>query len=626
MFLKKEKRVLNNKNMKRILFALVTVSAIVLTSCGGLSTMKSKSNTIRYQATPNPMETQDGKVQVKFSGAIPAKYFDKNVAVFIQPVLNWEGGRIPLTPMQLKGENVGGEGTTISYNNGGRFTYYDNVVFREGMELATVTLVPVGYNCQTTDDGVQFASDVIKNLKGVAFDSVILSDGISNISAMVSLQGNIAIAPNNYDKHRGTTVSADIYYPVGQSTLNWNFPVNQRYNAQHNFNNLKEVMLRDGLPKQINITGWASPEGEETRNVGVSKNRAESAINMINNMLDEVMRQMAERANVKAEDYEYYKYKNLKEVVITSTAAGEDWTHFVTMVENSSIEERNAIINVVETQRNLIKREQMIRNMSLVYRELERDIFPDLRRSQIALYYPEARKTDKELAKTATLTPNKLTFDELMYAAYINYSYPTKLKYYKWATENHSSEWAAWNNSGAISYYLGDYSETERYLNVAKEMNPNNPCVLNNLGLLMVAQGDYSNAKYYFDEAIQEGSKEAEENLILLNLKRGNYEEALEMMRKQTCTYNLAYCQLMTGNNGNAIKTLDCCLDQDAQVYYLRAICYARLDDATGIYENIKQACILDPSYKAKAKKDIEFKKYWGTVEFRDALKGIEEY
>ena len=612
--------------MKRILFVLVTIAAVVLTSCGGLSKMKKNSNTIRYQATPNPMETQDGKVQVKFSGAIPAKYFDKNVAIFIQPVLNWEGGRIPLTPMTLKGENVGGEGTTISYTNGGRFTYYDNVTWRDGMELATVTLVPVGYKCKVTDDVASFSSDIIKKDKGVEFDSVLLSDGISNISAMISLQGNIAIAPNNYDKHRGTTVSADIYYPVGQSNLNWNFATNQRYNAQHNFNNLKETMLRDGLPKQINITGWASPEGEESANVGVSKNRAEQAINLINNMLEEVMRQMAERANVKEEDYEYYKFRNLKEVVITSTAAGEDWTHFVTMVENSNIEERNSIINVVETQRNLIKREQMIRNMSLVYRELERDIFPDLRRSQIALYYPEARKPDQELAKTATLTPNNLTFDELMYAAYINYSYPTKLKYYKWATENHSSEWAAWNNAGAVSYYLADYSETERFLNVAKEMNPNNPCVLNNLGLLMVANGDYSNAKYYFDEAIQEGSKEAEENLILLNLKRGNYEEALEMMRKQNCTYNLAYCQLMTGNNGNAIKTLDCCLDQNAQVYYLRAICYARLDDATGIFENIKQACIQDPSYKAKAKKDIEFKKYWDAIEFRDALRGIEEY
>ena len=612
--------------MKKILFALVAATALVLTSCGGLSTMKKKANTVRYQATPNPMETQDGKVQVKFSGAIPAKYFDKNVAVFIQPVLNWEGGRIPLTPMQLKGENVGGDGITISYDNGGRFTYYDNVTWRDGMELATVTLVPVGYNCRTTDDGVQFASDVINKLKGVELDSVLLSDGISNISAMVSLQGNIAIAPQNYDKHRGTTISADLYYPVGQSKLNWNFATNQRYNAKHNFDNLKETMLRDGLPKHINITGWASPEGEESANVGLSKHRAEEGMDMVNKMLEEVMRQMAERANIKAEDYEYYKYKNLKEVVITSTAAGEDWTHFVTLVENSNIEERNAIINVVETQRNLIKREQMIRNMSLVYRELDRDIFPDLRRSQIALFYPEARKTDQELAKTATLTPNKLTFDELMYAAYINYSYPTKLKYYKWATENHSAEWAAWNNAGATSYYLGDYSETERYLNVAKEMNPNNPCVLNNLGLLMVAQGDYSNAKYYFDEAIQEGSKEAEENLILLNLKRGNYEEALEMMRKQTCTYNLAYCQLMTGNNGNAIKTLDCCLDQNAQVYYLRAICYARLDDFTGICENLKQACIQDPSYKLKAKKDVEFKKYWDAVEFRDALRGIEEY
>ncbi|MBO7541405.1 MAG: hypothetical protein J6T33_07080, partial [Bacteroidales bacterium] len=50
------------------------------------------------------------------------------------------------------------------------------------------------------------------------------------------------------------------------------------------------------------------------------------------------------------------------------------------------------------------------------------------------------------------------------------------------------------------------------------------------------------------------------------------------------------------------------------------------LDDFTGIVENLKQACIQDPSYKLKAKKDVEFKKYWDAVEFRDALRGIEEY
>ena len=610
--------------MKRILL-LVSV-AVLLASCGGLSSMKKNSKNIRYQATPNPMETQDGRVQVKFAGAIPAKYFNKNVAVFIQPVINWEGGRIPMTPITLKGENVTGEGITISYNNGGRFTYSDNVSFRDGMETATVTLVPVGYKTSAVDEEAEFASEIINNHKGKEFDSVLLSDGISNISAMINIRGNISIAPNNYDKHRGNTISADIYYPVSSSTHNWNFSVNQKFNAKRNFDNLKEVMLRDGLPKQINITGWASPEGEESINVGVSKRRAESTLALVNKLLDEVVSQMAERANVKPDDLEYYKYKNLKEVVVTSTAAGEDWVHFVTMVENSDIEDRNSIINVVETQRNLIKREQMIKNMSLVYRELEQNIFPDLRRSQIALYYSEARKTDQELAKTATLTPNKLTFDELMYTAYINYSYPTKLKYYKWATENHSAEWAAWNNAGAVAYYLGDYSETERFLNVAKEMNPNDPCVLNNLGLLYISKGDYSSAKYFFDEAIKEGSKDAEENLILLNLKRGNYEEALEMMKGKSCTYNLAYAQMQTGNNGNAIKTLDCCLDQNGQVYYLRAICYARLDDQQGVVENIRKACVEDPAYKAKAKKDVEFKKYWKNQDFIDAVKGIEEY
>ena len=37
--------------MKKILFALVAATALVLTSCGGLSTMKKKANTVRYQAT-----------------------------------------------------------------------------------------------------------------------------------------------------------------------------------------------------------------------------------------------------------------------------------------------------------------------------------------------------------------------------------------------------------------------------------------------------------------------------------------------------------------------------------------------------------------------------------------------
>ena len=224
--------------------------------------------------------------------------------------------------------------------------------------------------------------------------------------------------------------------------------MNQKFYAQGSLQNLKRVMLEQGLPKQISITGWASPEGEETSNVGVSKNRADIATAELNKVLDEVLTIMARRA--KAKDVEYYKYEQLKKLIITTRASGEDWVHFVVMVEASDIQDKHAIINIVETQQNLIKREQMIRNMAEVYSELDDEIFPNLRRAQIALYYSEARKTDAELAKQAQINPAKLSFDELMYAAYINYNYDTKLKYYKWATENHSQEWAAWNNAGAV--------------------------------------------------------------------------------------------------------------------------------------------------------------------------------
>ena len=291
------------------------------------------------------------------------------------------------------------------------------------------------------------------------------------------------------------------------------------------------------------------------------------------------------------------------------------------MVEGSEIQDKHAIINIVETQQNVLKREQMIRNMAETYDELKDEIFPNLRRAQIALYYSEARKTDPELAKLASLQPSKLSFDELMYAAYINYNYDTKLKYYKWATENHPQEWAAWNNAGAVAFYLDSISEAERYLNVARDLNPHNPDVLNNTGLLFLAKKDYALAKYYFEEAKRQGSTDADANIPILNLKRGNYAEAQKTLKNNTCTYNLAFAQLMNDETGTAIRTLNCCLDQNADVNYLRAVCYARLGDKTNCLKNLKAAIDDKYDYKRKAQVDTEFKDYWDDEEFKLIVK-----
>ena len=606
--------------MRRNLFFLLLVS-VLLTGCNGLSKMKSGSNKVRYQANPNPVETMDDKVVVKFTGSIPEKYFDKNCVMFIQPVFTWEGGNIPLEPVTLKGEKVDGDGTIIDYAHGGRFTYSDMFDFKPGMETGRVTLTPIGYRSNRVNEDARFADDIRRDNKGVDFSPVLISDGVNNTSSWVDIKGNISISPINYNKTQGIVETADIYFLNGTSTLDWNFAMNQKFDAYNSLQHLKRIMLEQGLPKQISITGWASPEGEETGNVGVSKNRADIATAELNKILDEVLTIMARRAKVKPQDVEYYKYQQLKQMVISTRAAGEDWVHFVVMVEASEIQDKHAIINIVETQQNLIKREQMIRNMAEVYDELNDEIFPNLRRAQIALYYSEARKTDAELAKQASLNPAKLSFDELMYAAYINYNYDTKLKYYKWATENHSSEWAAWNNAGAVSFYLEDYAEAERYLNVARDLNPHNPDVLNNTGLLFLAKKDYALAKYYFEEAKRQGSNDADANIPILNLKRGNYSEGQKALKGNTCTYNLAFAQLMNEETSSAIRTLDCCLDQNCDVNYLRAVAYARLGDKTSCLKNLKASIDDNYEYKKKAAVDTEFREYWDDQEFKLIIK-----
>ena len=606
--------------MRRTLFVMALVS-VLLTGCNGLSKMKSNSNKVRYQANPNPVETMDEKVVVKFTGQIPQKYFDKGCVMFIQPVFSWEGGNIPLEPMTLKGEKVEGDGTIINYEKGGRFTYSDMFDFKPGMETGRVTLTPVGYKSRRTNEDARFAEDILRDNSGKEFSPVLISDGVNNTSSMIDIKGNISISPINYNKTQGIVETADIYFLNGTSELDWNFSMNQKFDAYNSLQQLKRIMLEQGLPKQISITGWASPEGEETDNVGVSKNRADVATAQLNKILDEVLTVMARRAKVKPQDVDYYKYEQLKKLVITTRAAGEDWVHFVVMVEASDIQDKHAIINIVETQQNLVKREQMIRNMAEVYGELNDEIFPSLRRAQIALYYSEARKTDAELAKLASTKPEKLSFDELMYAAYINYNYDTKLKYYKWATENHSSEWGAWNNAGAVAFYLDDYDEAERYLNVARDMNPHNPDVLNNTGLLFLAKKDYALAKYYFEEAKRQGSNDADANIPILNLKRGNYSEAQKAMKGNPCTYNLAFAQLMNDETGTAVRTLDCCLDQNADVKYLRAVCYARLGDKTNCLKNLKASIDDNYEYKRKAAVDTEFKDYWDDPEFKLIIK-----
>ncbi|MBR5150484.1 MAG: hypothetical protein IKW61_04220, partial [Bacteroidaceae bacterium] len=70
-----------------------------------------------------------------------------------------------------------------------------------------------------------------------------------------------------------------------------------------------------------------------------------------------------------------------------------------------------------------------------------------------------------------------------------------------------------------------------------------------------------------------------------------------------------------------AKKTLAAVQSPDANTYYLTAILGARTDNASLIYDGLKNAIKLDPSMAAKAASDLEFAKYVADSSFLNIIK-----
>lgn len=596
---------------------LVGLLVVVAASCGSIKTMQKNHNQVRYQVSPNPLEAHGDKVIVTINGNIPENYFQKNAVVYMQPILTWETGEVILSPMNLKGSKIEGNGKAIDKKTGGRFVYKDTVLYREGMENAQLTLNPIAYKAKAVNEADATHSEALENPGAIQLGNVKISQGINSTSNRVDTRGDLSMAPHNYSPKTTELMSANIYFTVNLADLNWNNEQNKKNDAKRAVDNMKSYIANNSVPRQIFVNAWASPEGEESFNIGLSKKRSETTEKLVNTILDEALTERAKAENIKPADVKKYIQDAKKDVIIQTNAKGEDWDNFIRLVEGSSLREKNTVINVVKSQPDKIRREQEIRNMSVVFRQIEEDILPILRRGEIAFNFSGVQKTDQEIAKMAVTNPDDLTFDELMYAASLTSNYANKLAIYKSATERFGSQWEGWNNAGAVGLTLNQLDESRQYLETADKLSPNNATIKNNLALLHLALKDVQTADKYMQEAVELGNEQAMVNQAIVDIKKGNYEEAARKLDGRKCVYNLALLQLLTGNTGNAIRTLDCCMDQTAEVNYLRAVCYARLDDVPGLIKNLREATKQEPAYKYKAKNDIEFRRYISNYEFQ---------
>ena len=213
--------------------------------------------------------------------------------------------------------------------------YRDTVAYRQGMESAVLTLNPVAYKSKNVNEANATRSEALENNKAIELGNVKIAQGINSTSNRVDIKGDMSLATANYAVSEDELLKADIYFTVNMSDLNWNNALNKKMEAKRSVNNMKSYIVNNQVPRQIYVNAWASPEGEESYNIGLSKKRAETTVKLVDNMLTEALTERAKAENIKPSDIDKYVQDIKKDVVITTNARGEDWDNFLKLVEGS---------------------------------------------------------------------------------------------------------------------------------------------------------------------------------------------------------------------------------------------------------------------------------------------------
>lgn len=606
---------------KLVALSMVAATVMLLSGCG-LGKMVKKYPEVTVTLDNPDLENKGGEVAYTIKGTIPPKYMKKKATMTFTPSLSIDGEKVtpPFATIKLKGEKAKGEGTVIPYKKGGNFTQSGTFKFDEKYETAEI---------------VTGAEANLKK-KSHVFGDRNLGEGISNTSSRANLNPKLTdnansgsaflLAPHNY-KAEFIGRTATLYFDLNSSNMNWNNPNNKSQAAKDSIKAFTDFMSNDFIIDRVVISGWASPEGEETNNQGLSERRFQVGKKWFSDKFNAYLKDYAKRNNIKMKDLQkpVFEYVN--------NAKGEDWNGFEAAIEKSSIAQKNQILNVVRSQANNDMREQKIREMTDIYPEIADAILPPLRRAEIQMICKKHDTySDAELIRLVQSNPNSFSVNERLYAASVAPDIATKESIYKALINNKSTEndWRAYNNLGALKlneyYQNGNQSsldEALNYLQKAAALSPNNGIILNNMAIADYLSGDLAAAYTNFEASANASVQPVNQNYNTgaLSILNGDYSKATQLMGGKSCDYNTALVQLLQKDYNAAKATLDCVTDVDAKTAYLKAVLSARMKSEEGVYSNLATAIDLDASYKKTAKRDAEFKRYRHSDRFKQLVK-----
>ena len=555
--------------MQKNLFVLMSAASVMLlSSCSGKLGALSADN---FTVTPNPLETQVGKVPATINGTFPEKYMKKKAVVTVVPELRYADGQVAKGQgATFQGEKVQGNDQVIMYKVGGRYNIKTNFNYLD---------------CNKADMYLTFDAKVGK--KKVEVPAVKVATGIvatSELYKQTLKSAQAAIAPDAFQRINAQKQEANIKFLIQQATLRQselkNNSVQEFVKLLNQINN-----HRGGLNlKDVEVSAYASPDGGFDLNDKLAAQRQQNTEKYVQQQL---------------------KKAKLADAAVDAKYTAEDWEGFQELVKASNIQDKDVILRVLSMYKDPQEREQQIKNISSAFRELADGILPQLRRSRMIINYETVGRSDEQIQQQLKDDPKQLSVEELLYAATLTSDMNTKEDIYKTTTKVYPNDARAYNNIATMEYAKGNFDTAKTYISQAQKASANLPEAAANLGMLALANGDIQSAENYIAKAT--GANGLSEVLGNLNLAKGNYAQA-EQDFKDIYSNSAALAQILNKNYASAAVTLKYIKNPDSTTDYLKAILGARMGNTSEAAQALRNAISKDSNWAKYAANDLELK------------------
>ena len=241
---------------------------------------------------------------------------------------------------------------------------------------------------------------------------------------------------------------------------------------------------------EINIHGFASPEGSYSNNARLAEGRAASL-----------------------KDYVKSLY-TLKDNLFTSTSTPEDWTGLRRLVEASTLADKEAILGVIDSNLEPDAKDADLRKrFPQSYQIMLRDMYPALRHSDYKVKYVVRPLTIEETIEVMKVKPKNVSLQEMFLVAQTyepgsaDFNEAMRI-----AVETYPDDPTANLNAAAAAIAQGDFDAAERYLVKAGDT----PEAQQARGVIAMNKGDFDAAERYLNAAKAAGVADADHNLSVL--------------------------------------------------------------------------------------------------------------